>query len=290
MPNSKKKILVIDDDPANLAVVIELLDGEQYEVLYANNGEAGCKIAETEQPYLIILDWQMPVMDGIEVIEILTQQPQTKEIPIIVATGIMTAVENLSMALEKGAIDFLSKPFNTLEFKARVGASLRLKEQNDAIKNLLKKEKEFIQETLELKERELNSIAIFDFEKSQLLRKIVDDLQRIENKAEGEVAKDLKDLKKKANSQVNFEKSWDNFKKHFEQVHSAFFEKLLRKHTSINPNDLKICAYLKIGLDNMEMSRLLNIEQASVRKSLHRLKLKLGLTQDDILREYINSI
>ncbi len=290
MPNTKRKILVADDDPLNLEVVLELLDSEEYEVLYANNGEKACEIAANEFPDLIILDWQMPVMDGIEVIEELISQPKTNEIPIIVATGIMTAVENLSTALEKGATDFLSKPFNAIEFKARVGACLRLKAQNDELKEYHIKENQFIKETLELKERELNSIAIFDFEKSQLLKKIVDDLQKIENKSEGEIATDLKELKRKANSQINFEKSWDNFKKHFEQVHSAFFERLLRKHPTVNPNDLRLCAYLKIGLDNMEMSRLLSIETGSVRKSLHRLKLKLNLKPEDVLREYINAI
>lgn len=290
MPNAKKKILVADDDSLNLEVVLELLDSKEYEVLYAPNGEIACEIAKSELPDLIILDWQMPVMNGIEAIEVLTNTPETKEIPIIVATGVMTAVENLSTALEKGAIDFLSKPFNAIEFKARVGACLRLKAQNDEIRQFLIKEKQFIKETLELKERELNSIAIFDFEKSQLLKKIVDDIQRIENKSEGAIVTDLRDLKRKANSQINFEKSWDNFKKHFEQVHSAFFERLLKKHNTVNPNDLRLCAYLKIGLDNTEMSQLLSIESASVRKSLHRLKQKLNLTQDDVLREYINSI
>lgn len=286
----KKKILVADDEPTNLEVVLEILDTKDYEVLYATNGKVACEIAENELPDLIIMDWQMPVMDGIEAINIITNNPKTLEIPIIVATGIMTAVENLSAALENGAVDFVSKPFNAIEFRARVRACLRLKEQNDTIKKHLENEKEFIKETLELKERELNSIAIFDFEKSQLLKKLSEDIQRIENKAEGEVLADLKDLKRKAKTQINFEKSWDNFKKHFEQVHSAFFERLLRKHPTVNPNDLRLCAYIKIGLDNTEMSRLLNIEQASVRKSLHRLKQKLGLTPEDVLREYINSI
>lgn len=287
----KKKILVADDDPINLEVVLELLDANDYEVLYATNGQVACEIAENELPDLIIMDWQMPIMNGIEAINTITNNPKTLEIPIIVATGVMTGAENLSAALEKGAVDFVSKPFNAIEFKARVKACLRLKEQNDTIKKYLEKEKEFIQETLELKERELNSIAIFDFEKSQLLKKLAEDIQRIENKAgEGDILKDLKELKRKAKSQINFEKSWDNFKKHFEQVHSAFFERLLRTHPTVNPNDLRMCAYIKIGLDNTEMSRLLNIEQASVRKSLHRLKQKLGLTTDDVLREYINTI
>ena len=66
MLNAKKKILVADDDSLNLEVVLELLDGKEYEVLYAHNGKIACEIAESELPDLIILDWQMPVMNGIE--------------------------------------------------------------------------------------------------------------------------------------------------------------------------------------------------------------------------------
>lgn len=286
----KKRILVADSESLNFDIVKDFLDEKQYEVIFARNGKKACEEAEKQLPDLIIMDWKMPVMGGIEAAGIISSNPITEDIPIIISTGVMTSEENLNDALENGAADFLSKPFEAIEFKARVNACLRLKSQNDEIRNLLLQEKQHFNETLELKDKELSSIATFNYEKSLCLKKVVTEIRKIEEKMRGANAQALRDLRRRLSYQLNIEESWKNFRKHFEQVHTSFFDRLQKNHPSLNPNDLKICAYLKIGLDNTEMSQLVGIETSSVRKSLNRLKQKLGLTNQDGLREYVQAL
>lgn len=286
----KKKILIADDESLNIKTIRGFLDEEQFEVIVAKNGKVACEKAEKFLPDLIIMDWKMPSMSGIEATGIISSNPITADIPIIISTGVMTSEENLNEALENGAADFLSKPFEATEFKARLNACLRLKSQNDEIRNLLTQEKKHFKETIELKEKELSSIATFNYEKSLCLKKVVTEIKRIEDKMRGGNAEILRELRRKLNYQLNIEDSWRKFRQHFEQVHTSFFERLQNIHPSLNPNDVKICAYIKIGLDNTEMSQLVGIETSSVRKALNRLKQRLNLTVNDGLREYIRTL
>jgi CheY-like chemotaxis protein/DNA-binding CsgD family transcriptional regulator len=289
---NKKKILVADDDPLNIEAVESFLDDSVYEVISTKNGKRACELAERELPDLIILDWKMPVMGGIEAAGIISSNPLTKDVPIIMSTDVMTKVEHLEKALDNGVADFLSKPFDRVEFRARLNASLRLKAQNDEIRELLSQEKKHFKEALELKEKELSTIAIYDYEKNLLLEKVAVEIRKIEDrmKTKGCNIEVLQNLRKKLRYQLNLEGSWRKFRKHFEQVHSSFFERLQKKHPALNPNDVKICAYIKTGLDNAEMSQLVGIETSSVRKALNRLKQKLRLSNHIGLREYIQTL
>lgn len=292
MDRNKKKVLVADDEPLNLEAVAGFFDEKKYDLIYTKNGQSACEIAERELPDLIILDWKMPVMSGIEATQIINSNPLTKDIPIIISTDVMTTESDLVEALDKGAADFVNKPFDSIEFRARVNASLRLKAQNDEIKNLLMQEKKHFKETLELKEKELSTIAMYDYEKNLLLEKVVAEIRKIEDrmKQKGCNVEVLMNLRRRVRYQLNLEDSWKKFRRHFEQVHATFLERLHKKHPELSTNDIKICAYLKIGLDNAEMSQLVGIETSSVRKALSRLKQKLQLANSEGLRAYIQAV
>ncbi len=276
----KNLILVADDDHNNLEVILEFLADKPQEVLYAPNGKVACEIAREELPDLIIMDWEMPVMNGIDSIKQLQADEETREIPIIVATGVMTSSENLQLALGAGAVDFLRKPFNPIEFNARVEATLRLAASHQEIKRLMK-------ESLEQKERELSTAAMFDHQKNHILTDLSERLDRLNKIIHGVAGEELNVIQKEIRSYLNLDKSWNNFKIHFENVHPGFFEKLNAEFGELSNNEVRMCAYLRIGLGNHEIANLTNIESSSVRKSLTRLKKKLGLTADDGLREYI---
>lgn len=140
---SQYTILVADDEKMNLQTILLYLkeSGKNYKILSANNGEVACKVAESKLPDLVVIDWQMPVMSGIEAIRKLKSQDETKDIPIIMATGAMTSPENLQTALDAGAIDYIRKPIDKIELIARVQSALalsdsykKIKEQNQQIK------------------------------------------------------------------------------------------------------------------------------------------------------------
>ncbi len=136
-------ILIIDDEQSYLDVITETLKHKEFNVLIALNGQMGCMVAQKFLPDIIICDWEMPVMNGIETIKKIKETEKTRDIPIIMATGIMTSSENLEMALEAGAVDFIRKPIDSIELTARINSVIKLakslkeiKIQRDQLKEL----------------------------------------------------------------------------------------------------------------------------------------------------------
>ncbi len=130
-------ILVVDDCSINNRVVTSLLRKGGYLVLTANNGQECIKISEEQHPDLILLDINMPVMNGIEACNILKMNQKTNDIPIIFVTASMDN-ETLNTAFEAGGTDYVRKPVNKIELLARIKSSLSEKKYNQV---LLEKEK-----------------------------------------------------------------------------------------------------------------------------------------------------
>ena len=114
------KLLLVDDEPLNLMLYTKMLNEFDYEIFTASNGRECIDKAGEINPDLILLDWNMPVMDGIEALEIIKSNDKIKDIPVIMITGVMISSENLAFAMSIGAVDFLKKPFEKLELNARV--------------------------------------------------------------------------------------------------------------------------------------------------------------------------
>lgn len=120
------KILVIDDEQTYLDLITETLKDKDYKILQALNGKMGYMVAQKFIPDIIITDWEMPEMNGIETLIELKENPLTRDIPVIMCTGIMTSSENLDLALNAGAVDFIRKPVEPLELVARINSALKL--------------------------------------------------------------------------------------------------------------------------------------------------------------------
>jgi CheY-like chemotaxis protein len=120
------RILIADDEPLNLMLYSEMLKSDGYSSITAKDGLAAIEQAVSELPDLIILDWNMPRLDGLGALKEIKNNTITKDIPVIMITGIMTSSENLKIALDAGAIDFLRKPFDKIELLARVKSMLLL--------------------------------------------------------------------------------------------------------------------------------------------------------------------
>ncbi len=121
-------ILIIDDDPVTCLVLRRVLEQQGYAVTIASNGQAGIELAQA-QPALIICDWMMPVMNGIEVCRCLKADPDLATTFFILLTS-RTELEDRIEGLDAGADEFLSKPIDPNELKARVRAGLRLYQLN----------------------------------------------------------------------------------------------------------------------------------------------------------------
>ncbi len=128
-------ILVVDDEPKNIQVIGKYLHDKDYNVSVAANGKAALNFVQNELPDLILLDIEMPEMDGFNVCKILKSSERTSKIPVIFLTA-KVGTADILQAFEIGASDYITKPFQTLEVLARVKTQVenkRLKENLEEI-------------------------------------------------------------------------------------------------------------------------------------------------------------
>lgn len=128
------KILVVDDQEANIRLIEAILAPQGYEVIPASDAERALEQVAAGPPDLILLDVMMPGMDGYEVCARLKQNERTRLIPVIVLTS-LSDLEDRIRGIEAGADDFLSKPFHQAELSARVRSLLKLKQFTDELEH-----------------------------------------------------------------------------------------------------------------------------------------------------------
>ena len=131
-------MLLVDDAKANLDILVEGLKSE-HKLSLALNGEMALQIAARTPPDLVLLDIVMPGLDGYEVCRRLRQMPETAEVPIMFFSS-LEEVQNKTRGFEAGANDYLTKPFEMLEVKARVRSLLKAKAYSDAVKEQIASE------------------------------------------------------------------------------------------------------------------------------------------------------
>jgi two-component system, cell cycle response regulator len=140
--SGKPRIMIVDDDPLNIKLLKARLPAEKYETLSASNGEQAIQIADKDLPDLILLDIMMPDLDGFTVSRMLKENPNTREIPIILVTA-LEGLDDKIKGLETGADEFLTKPVNTIELLSRINSLLRLKQYRERLALRSQSEKTF---------------------------------------------------------------------------------------------------------------------------------------------------
>ena len=127
------RVLVVDDEESNIAVASTILRSSGCVVLAAKNGEECLRVAASGQPDIILMDVKMSGMDGYEAARYLSADALTNSIPIIMVTS-LSGIEDRMRALNAGAVDFLTKPVEPAELRAKVASLARVKSYNDEMK------------------------------------------------------------------------------------------------------------------------------------------------------------
>ncbi|MFZ4457251.1 MAG: hybrid sensor histidine kinase/response regulator [Bacteroidales bacterium] len=128
-------VLIVDDIPANLKLLGAILKNEGYKVRPVPSGELALQAAEKEKPSLILLDIMMPDMNGYEVCDKLKENPELSDIPVIFISA-LNDTNDIVKALTSGGVDFITKPFQAEEVKARVSTHLKLRQQSKMLEEL----------------------------------------------------------------------------------------------------------------------------------------------------------
>jgi len=117
-------VLLVEDEPAQRELLAYNLESEGFDVITADNGEDGLILVDENDPDLIVLDWMMPQLSGIEVCRRLKSNSKTRQIPVIMLSARAEEVDRVR-GLETGADDYVVKPYSVIELMARVKAHLR---------------------------------------------------------------------------------------------------------------------------------------------------------------------
>jgi diguanylate cyclase (GGDEF)-like protein len=149
-------ILIVDDNNVNLKILSNILENEGYQVAAATSGKEALEYVELDKPDLILLDVMMPGMDGYEVCSILKNNPDTTGIPVIFNTA-KTDSGDLIKGFEAGGVDYISKPFNTMELKMRVSTHMNLKKSIDKL-NKYNLELKVANDTIKLQNNQLMEV------------------------------------------------------------------------------------------------------------------------------------
>lgn len=157
---------------------------------------------------------------------------------------------------------------------------------------IMKLKNERLQDEINFKTKELASSTMHLVQKTEILSKIKSDLKKTSDKLENRdfVNNQIKSVIKLINENVRLDKNWDQFEIQFDQVHVEFNKKLKEKYPELTPNDLKICAYLRMNLTTKEISPLMNISVRGVEISRYRLRKKLNLDRDVNLYNFLAEI
>ena len=139
------RILVVDDDPSGIALLVRFLEEEGYEVLRARDGYQAVEVAGAEIPDLVLLDVVMPGRSGLEVCSILKGQPETASIPVLFVTA-LSDPDQVLQAFSVGGCDCVTKPFRPKEVLARVSVHVRLRQAEQELRAKNQRMKELTQQ------------------------------------------------------------------------------------------------------------------------------------------------
>jgi len=182
------KVLIVDDMPANIDVLLAVLEHEPYNILVATSGASALKVAATERPDLILLDVVMPNMDGYETCRRLKSTDDTKDIPVIFLTT-RDDVEGVMEGFRSGAIDYVTKPFHKEEVLARIRTHLErallvrhIMEQNLVLESEISRRKALDNRLTLITQREAEHWGVDGFiGKSESIQKILHDINLLKN-------------------------------------------------------------------------------------------------------------
>lgn len=166
--NSDIKILIVDDIPKNIQIVGSMLQKQNYDIYFANNGETAIQQTESKDFDLILLDIMMPATDGFEVCRKLKNNEKTRDIPIIFLTA-KTDSESISTAFEIGGQDYVTKPFHTKELIARVKTQIAIRQQKARLQAVNKTLEEKVTERTQQLQQANDRLSKLDKAKNDFL-------------------------------------------------------------------------------------------------------------------------
>ncbi len=285
------KILIANDQNVDFLVISSYikLTVENIEIIRAENGRVAIEKAKNLLPDLIIMDWEMPEMNGIEAIKKLKADDDTKDIPVIMITAVNKSTANLDTAFNAGAVDFVRYPIDKIELQARIKSVLLLSLYYKEMVNAEKKARELLEEIVERKKIELSLLTLTSIHKRNLLSELKKQVDEVSEENPG--IRGIHRIYSIIKSYEESESDWKVFEKHFEEIHNGFFERLEKASVSeLSQGERRFAAFIRSGLSSDQIAKMMNISMEGVKKNRYRLRKKLGIETTESLNKLIESI
>ncbi len=295
-------ILIVDDDPKQLKILTgNLIEvNPEYKLIIATNGKSAVDIAIKNKPDLILMDWEMPVMNGVEAIKLLKAAEETKSIPVIMVTGTHNETEKLKEALDAGAIDFVNKPYNFVELLARINTHIRhveifrkLIEQQEIInqqqKDITTKEKMLLEKDLQHHQKQLTMQTVNMLKNNEFLHSVLSDLNTILPFTSSQGKSIINSIESRVNDNSN-DQIWKEFEYCFEQVYNGFYKNLNDQLKDLSVREQRLCAFLKMNMSTKEIAAITFQTPNSIDVAKHRLRKKAGLENDEDFNKFLLNI
>jgi DNA-binding response OmpR family regulator len=292
-------ILIVDDDPKQLKILtgnlIQYNPG--YRLIIATNGKSALEIAIKNKPDLILMDWEMPLMNGLEAIRQLKATEETCSIPVIMVTGTHSETEKLKEAMDAGAIDFVNKPYNAVELISRIRTQIRHVEvfrklivQQEIInkheKELAANEKKLLENELDHNQKQLTMQTVNMVKNNEFLQSILSDIQRIYPFTSSEGRSVLNSLESRINDKSN-DHVWKEFEFCFEKVYHDFYKNLNQKLVDLSVREQRLCAFLKMNMSTKEIAAITFQTINSIDVAKHRLRRKSEFDNDEDFTKFL---
>jgi DNA-binding NarL/FixJ family response regulator len=284
------KILIVDDEYIHIETIADALEQNSqqhkttsYEILQANSGQLALQIMEKYAIDLVITDWDMPQTNGIELIEKIRRLDMPIPIPIIMATGVMIKREHLEKALKVGATDFVQKPIDSIEIRARVDAALRTLYLQRQL--LEEQKKSFIEKvsTLELLSGQMNK-------KNKIIAQLKKQAEETQNVLNASFLPQLNKLLKIVNTELDIKKDWQKFESQMQHTYPDFWKKLNSAYPDLTRNEKQLCLYLRNDKNSQEIAELLSVSIRTIEMARYRLRKKLHLPTEIDLTDFIKNL
>lgn len=284
----KQKILIVDDEPAALESIVKcyIESREPFELFQALNGEMAFEVARKVVPDLLLTDWEMPVMDGLQLVAKMQATESLRDVPVIMVSGCMLSPNDLRTAMSVGAVDYIRKPIEKTELLARTKTMLRISTANKTIR---KQEEERLQAELARNKKELAIAALhlanYQKKNEEMLHELKSLIPFLNNEGVEALRKIIQINK------ADYENDFLTiFESQFRDVHTGFYERLDARHADLTPTEKKICTFLKMNLNTKEIAVLLHSTPASIEVTRSKIRKKIGLEHFQSLTEYIAGI
>lgn len=284
-------ILIVDDNTDNLRMLARMLRGYHFYVTPASSGAIALKAAQEEQPDLVLLDINMPKMNGYEVCEAFKNDDRLQDVPIIFVSADDEPLDKLR-AFDVGGVDYVTKPVDEQEMVARIETHLTIRR----LQRELQTANESLEEKVLIRTEQLDVADQSLENKNIALRQVIASVQDEKKGVETSIRRNVEMLiypslnRLQCGATAGQNEVIDQIMYDLEKITSPFIDKIADTLSGLTPTELRICSKIRQGLGIKEIAGLETISPETVRTHRRNIRRKLGISNRKVnLATYLNS-